>query len=100
MKGADAAHFLPNAEITREQIAVILQRCAEKVSLSLPTGKCQSAFSDEGQISAYAKNAAAAIADAGLISGYPDGTFRPQGSASRAETAKLLVGFLEILEEG
>lgn len=99
VKGADAAHFLPDAQITREQIAVILRRCAEKVSLALPSGKRQSVFADEGQISAYAKSAVAVIADAGLISGYPDGAFRPQGSASRAETAKLLVGFLEILEE-
>ncbi|MCI5614891.1 MAG: S-layer homology domain-containing protein, partial [Clostridia bacterium] len=70
------------------------------VSLALPSGKRQSVFADEGQIGAYAKSAVAVIADAGLISGYPDGAFRPQGSASRAETAKILVGFLEILEEG
>ncbi|MBT6068668.1 S-layer homology domain-containing protein [Candidatus Peregrinibacteria bacterium] len=35
----------------------------------------------------------------GLISGYPDGTFKPNGQINRAEVAKIITRAIEILEE-
>lgn len=96
--GTDAAHFAPNANITREQIAAILLRSVQKLGLTLPEGQSAPVFADAAQVSGYAADAVAAIARAGLIGGYPDGTFRPRGNATRAEAAKLLAGVLEIVE--
>lgn len=96
--GTDAAHFAPNANITREQIAAILLRSVQKLGLTLPEGHSAPVFADAAQVSGYASDAVAAIARAGLIGGYPDGTFRPKGNATRAEAAKLLAGVLEIVE--
>lgn len=94
--GTDATHFVPNAHITREQIAAILLRSVQKLELSLPEGRSAPAFTDTAQVSGYASDAILVIARAGLISGYPDGTFRPKDNATRAEASKLLAEVLEI----
>lgn len=36
----------------------------------------------------------------GVVSGYPDGTFRPNSSVSRAEAAKILIGILGLTPYG
>jgi len=36
-------------------------------------------------------------ANAGIIQGYEDGTFRPKGQATRAETATMLVNLLKLI---
>ena len=41
-------------------------------------------------ISDYAKQSVALLAAAGILNGYEDKTFMPQGTATRAEAAKLL----------
>lgn len=96
--GIDETHFQPNANITREQIAVILYRCTRALSLEIPQSQTATSFSDTAQISGYAKEAVEQIARAGWIGGYPDGTFRPKGNTTRAEAAKLLAGILENAE--
>ena len=52
-------------------------------------------FRDSGQIAAYAKNSVAACQRSGVIDGYEDGTYRPNGTATRAEAAALYSRFLE-----
>ena len=38
---------------------------------------------------------AAAVKD-GLLKGYPDGSFKPQGNATRAETCAMIENFLKL----
>lgn len=52
------------------------------------------AFSDIG--SHWSKSYVEAMAKAGIINGYEDGTFRPEGTITRAEFAKMLVLALEL----
>ena len=54
-------------------------------------------FADDEQISDYAKEAVEALAAAGIISGSENGEFMPKKNATRAETAKILDGFLVFL---
>lgn len=48
------------------------------------------AFTDADQISDWAVPEVARAAAAGLVTGYPDGTFRPQAPVTRAEAAVLI----------
>lgn len=52
-------------------------------------------FSDYDSISPYAMNAMAWAVNTGIIGGFNDGTLGPQGSATRAQTAKMLMKFIE-----
>ena len=53
-------------------------------------------FTDIGNISEYAINAVGQLQKYGIVSGRDDGSFAPQMTISRAETAKMIY---EILKE-
>ena len=53
---------------------------------------------DENEISAYASNGVKTLYKLGVISGYEDGTFKPSGSATRAEVAYMVNSILNILK--
>lgn len=55
-----------------------------------PSEQPTSAFSDMSQ-AAWAEEAVNALVGMGIISGYPDGTFLPNKSITRAEFAKIIV---------
>jgi hypothetical protein len=77
--------FGPDNWISREQMAVMLVKAAELENIA--TGKV---FFDDSKISAWAKNAVSIASGNNIIVGYPDNTFKPQGSATRAEAAIVL----------
>ena len=70
--------------ITREDMAVIISRAYNLES------ETNSSFNDESLISDYAKSPVAALANAKIIDGFQDGTFRPKAFATRAEAAKII----------
>ncbi|MBR3932746.1 MAG: S-layer homology domain-containing protein [Clostridia bacterium] len=90
--GSDNA-FNPNAQITRQDAAVILYRLISSVK-SL---EGSISFSDSASIADYAKTAVESLASASIISGMGDGTFAPTQNLTRAQAAKLLYGVLENL---
>ena len=55
------------------------------------------AFADQDQIAAYAREAVAALADAGIITGY-ENLFSPQDLTTRAEAAAMLCRALTYLQ--
>ena len=89
-KGASATTFSPDKLVSRQEIAAMLYRYAVSQGVDLPNNGEARSFSDQAQIHSYAVEPVAAMAQAGLISGYPDGSFRPLGNATRAEAAKML----------
>ena len=56
----------------------------------LPPAAGESQFTDSAAISGWAKGAVATAAENGIINGYPDQTFRPQGNATRAEAVTVI----------
>jgi len=90
--GYDDGTFRPDALITREQMSVMLMR-ALKLSL-LAAGAAQVgsgiSFTDRADIAVWSLPSVMAAAEQGLLTGYPDGTFRPHDYATRAETLELL----------
>ena len=89
ISGYDRNSFGPDAPITREQAAVIIARAA-----GLEAGEQALSFSDARHISLWALSGAAAAVGKSYMSGYPDGSFRPQGNTTRAEAAAIIAKLL------
>lgn len=94
VNGVSDDEFAPNDNITREQMATILYRYIVSNGITLEDGETV-LFTDEAEISEYAKEAVAALAKAKIINGKDGGKFDPKGTATRAELATLLVRFAE-----
>ena len=47
-------------------------------------------FSDSANVSGYAKDAVGTLSAKGIINGYPDNSFKPKNTVTRAETASIL----------
>jgi len=91
VNGYDTNTFGPDDPITREQAAVMIFKAAQ-----LTTTTAEVTFADSGDISAWAKEALAAIVQEEIMSGYPDGTFGPRKNATRAEAVTVIVNALEL----
>ena len=65
------------------------------LALVLLTGCASAAFADRKQINKLYQDAVAKMSDAGVIGGFPDGTFRPTDTLTRAQAAKILCTVLE-----
>lgn len=88
--GYDNGTFLPNNNITRQDMVVLLYRFAGSPEAS---GNALSAFADSSSVSAYATDAVEWAIEAGLLRGYEDNTVRPFNHITRAELAALFVRF-------
>ena len=89
--------FRPNGTITRQQAMAILFRYSGASSgmEKMLTGIYDSQFTDSGQIASYAKDALYWAVYNGYINGTTDTTLSPNGLATRAQLAKILVSYLE-----
>lgn len=83
--GVSDTEFEPDAEITREQIAVILSR-----AFGLTTDIQSGIFTDEAAISGWARSGVYAVATAGYMQGNDNGSFSPLSEATRAEVATVI----------
>ncbi|MDR2357012.1 MAG: S-layer homology domain-containing protein, partial [Oscillospiraceae bacterium] len=81
-----------NGNVTREQLATMLWRFAGKPSA--PAAEVN--FTDAGDISAWAREAVAWAVSAGIITGYPDGSVKPAGHATRAEVATMIERYIKV----
>ena len=95
VKGTSATTFAPNDSITREQMAAILYRYAQYKGYDMTKKADLSGYSDNGQVSAYAKDALAWANAAKLINGVTNTTLAPQGNATRAQVSAILHRFCD-----
>jgi hypothetical protein len=86
--GYEDGTFRHRTEISRQEAAVILCKVL-KLHLSEKT-EVLTKFKDADKIPEWSKLSLSTAVEAGYISGYPDGTIRPLGSISRAETVTIL----------
>ena len=91
VKGDSNGKFNPNAPITRAEFAAIAARFDDKANTTTAD------FSDIA--SHWAKNEISAASNNGWITGYPDGTFRPDNKITRAEAMTLVNRVLKRLPE-
>ena len=95
VNGTSATTFAPNDSITREQMAAILYRYAQYKGYDVTKQANLSGYSDNGQVSAYAKDALAWANAAKLINGVTNTTLAPQGNATRAQVSAILHRFCD-----
>ena len=89
VRGTGFGKFEPNRTITREEMAVILDKFLADQKKTYPsTVKTQ--FNDAGTVSSWAKESVEKMADQGLLSGVGKGNFVPKGSFTRAQAAQVL----------
>ena len=86
-----SANFSPDANISRQDMAVMILRYTEKIGgYSLAVSGSAAVFSDDNQIADYAKEAVTQLQQAGLLNGKTSSTFAPKNNATRAESAKMI----------
>ena len=94
--GYGSGLFGPNDPITREQLAVMLCRFAQSQGVDTAQGgMALRAFADAGDVSAFAREAMGWAVSAGLLTGKDGGRLDPQGSATRAEAAAILMRYCQ-----
>ena len=86
--GADG-RFMPNQNITRQDMAVMIQR-----ALNLDDSEYNEVFNDSAYISDYAQKAIFAVYKKGIMQGGGDGHFNPLSNATRAEAAQTVYNML------
>lgn len=86
----------PEAQITREQMASMMMRYAQFNQYNTSKSADLSAFNDAGPISSWALESMKWANAAGLINGRTASTIAPQGTATRAEAATILMRFCEM----
>lgn len=93
--GTSKDEFTPNTSITREQVVTMLYRYASKPEMNV---EVLNDFPDSNTVSSYAKEAMAWAVENGIINGVIKNeiaTLSPQGTATRAQLAKILMKYLE-----
>lgn len=89
--GRTDTEVFPNANMTRAEVATIFFRVLTDESRAEYWSSTND-FSDVSSDSWY-NNAVSTMANAGVINGYEDGTFRPNAPITRAEFAAMAVRF-------
>ncbi len=90
---SDTGLFGGSDAVTREQMATILYRYANYKGYSTAARADLGSFPDAGSVSGYAREAMQWAVASGLIAG-DNGMLKPQGTAIRAESAAIIVRFM------
>lgn len=91
--------FAPNMEITREQMVVMLYNYAKYKGYDVTASADLSKFADNASVSTWAQPAMQWAVAEGYISGMGDNQLAPQGTATRAEIASVIMRFMEATAE-
>ena len=83
--------FNPAESLTRQDAMVLLNRAIDVTGRKNLTASTDlSKFSDRAKVASYAKEAVGTLVRAGVLNGYENGTFLPEGKLTRAEMAIVL----------
>lgn len=85
----------PDRLITREQLATMLHRYAAGKGYDTDQAADLSGYADGGSVSPYAGASMQWAVAAGILNGTGSNTLSPAGNASRAQSAAMLMRFLE-----
>jgi hypothetical protein len=87
--------FEPDSPMPRMEMAELLHRALQKYGANAAPAALS--FNDIGSITETDKAALQDVVGAGIVGGYPDGSFRPEGSLTRAEAFKVVSKLIRIL---
>jgi len=96
VKGYANNEFLPNAPITRQEIAAVLAQALGKADEAAANASAITGFTDDARIAGWARGPVAETVKDGLLKGYPDGSFGPMNNTTRAEACAMVNNFLNL----
>lgn len=94
INGISADAFGVGAPITRQDMMVMLYKTLKYLDYNIEPIREVKVFNDDSQISDYAKEAINNMYAAGIVNGKNENVLEPQGTATRAEVAKVLYEIL------
>lgn len=84
-------NFVPDRPLRRQEMAMILARAADLETRASKLKDAVLPYTDSTDLPGWARGYVAAVREAKLVTGYPDGTFRPCSAVSRAEAATVFM---------
>lgn len=94
VSGVEPGVFAPMSNVTRQEIAVILYRYAERMGYDVSVSASLAGFRDQGDVASWGARAMSWAVGAGILNG-SDGALLPGGDASRAQVAAMLHRFID-----
>ena len=95
VRGVSESSFAPDAPVTREQVAVMINQYLIVSGTQIPQSEQGAALKDADKISPWAADAVEFMMRAGLMHGRPDGSFDPQAVVTRGEVAVIFQTLME-----
>ena len=93
-------NFRPEKAITRYEIALMTDRALGLVYPANQPVEGELPFTDKEEILDWMKGYVNESVKAGVLKGYPDGSFQPNKTSTRAEAVVMIQRMLEKMEEG
>ena len=93
VSGVGDGKFAPHANVTREQMCVMLVNYAKYKGITLKKVEAKENFADDNKISKWAKDAVYACQMADIVNGKGAGKFDPSGTGTRAEACVIFTKF-------
>ena len=88
--GYDNGAFDPDAYVTRQDMAVMVQRAASVMGYSLSPVEEAIEFTDAANIASYAQEAVSTLQQADIVNGVGDGAFEPLSTSTRAQACQMI----------
>ena len=95
--GVGEDRFNPHGLLTREQAATMLSRLSAALGAPLP--ESASAFTDNSEISAWARTQVGQVQAAGIMQGVGNNTFDPDGSYTREQSIATILRLYNALQK-
>ncbi len=98
VSGVSDTEFGPDKNITRQELCTMLYRFIVKLDITVPEVS-KELFADDSDIASWSKNAVYTIKACGIVNGKTGNVFDPEGKATRAEAAQMMMKFDKYVEE-
>ena len=97
VEGRSATVFDPNAAVSRQELAAMLYRYAQYKGYDVSIGENTNilSYTDVAGVAEYAMSAMQWACGSGVVNGTAAGVLSPNGSATRAQLATMLMRFIE-----
>ena len=96
VNGVSESEFGVNQNVTREQLTTMLYRYAQHYSVDTSARADLTSFNDVGALSSYAVEPMQWAVGEGIVNG-DGGNLMPTGNATRAQCAKMLIVFAQVI---
>ena len=91
VKGYDDGTFKPNKSLSRQEMAVAVDRFITYLDCRMTTGGGMWNFTDQKKVASWAKDSLAVLRNSGVVEGDQYGNFNPKNNITRAEAATIIM---------